>query len=66
MKMTAATSMTKNAAPTDDPTIIAVASNSPENPGNTGMQAAADTLPEEGVVCSAGHGMQDVDELVVE
>jgi hypothetical protein len=64
--MTAATSMTKNAAPTDAPTIIAVASNAPEKTGNTVMQAAADTLPEEGVVCSAGHGVQDVDELVVE
>jgi hypothetical protein len=63
MTRTADSSMTKNAAPTEAPTMMAVASNVPAASAVTGWQAADDALPEEGVVCKEGQGVQDVDAL---
>lgn len=58
--------MTKNAEPTEAPTMIAVASKAPAATGVTGRQADADALPEDDVVCSRGQGKHAVDALDVE
>jgi hypothetical protein len=50
MTTAATTSMTKNAAPTDAPTITAVASKFPSIADATGTQAAAAVLPKDNVV----------------
>lgn len=66
MNITAATSITTNADPTDAPTMIAVESKAPDVAGITGTQAAADMLPDDDVVCNSGQGVQVVEALEVE
>ncbi len=43
--------------------MMAVASNAPAASTVTGRQAAAEALPEDGVVCKEGQGRHDVDAL---
>jgi hypothetical protein len=50
MTIAAATSMTKNAEPTDAPTMMAVESKAPAAAGVTGRHAAAAELPGDDVV----------------
>ena len=66
MTNAAATSITRNADPTDAPTMTAVASKLLCTAASTGVHAAADTLPAEDVVWRSGQGTHDVDALDVE
>ena len=66
MNIAAATSMTKNAEPTDAPTMMAVESKAPAAAGVTGRHAAAADLPGDDVVWSEGQGVHAVEALVVE
>ena len=66
MTKAAANSMTKKAEPTDAPTTIAVVSKLLCTSATTGVHAASEVLPDEGVVCSWGQGVQEDDAFEVE